>query len=46
MHLVLKILDERRKYYQQKVIETPAKIVELKGWLNRCDALEMYVRDI
>lgn len=46
MHLVLKILDERRRYYQQKVIETPEKSIYLKGWLNRCDALEEYVREM
>lgn len=46
MHLVLKMVDERRKYYQQKVMENPAKTIYLKGWLNRCDALETYVREI
>lgn len=37
-----KVIDLRRDYYRQKVVETPAKKKYLKGWLNRCDALVKY----
>lgn len=46
LHIAMLMIGQRRKYYQDKVIETPAKIKYLKGWLNRCDDLEKFIREI
>lgn len=46
VHVALLMIEQRKKYYQDKVIETPEKSIWLKGWLNRCDALEKFIRGL
>lgn len=45
-NLVIPYLDERRARYRQIVTAKPSQEVFLKGWLNRCNALEDYVQHL
>jgi lysozyme family protein len=36
----LRVIEQRRAYYQHLAIEAPKLAGNLKGWLARCDALE------
>lgn len=44
--LVIPFLDERRARYRQIVTAKPSQEVFLKGWLNRCNALEDYAQGL
>lgn len=44
--LIIPYLDERRAKYRQIVTAKPSQEVFLKGWLNRCNALEDYVQHL
>lgn len=46
VHIALSIIEQRKKYYCLKVTENPVKSKFLKGWINRCDALEKFIREI
>ena len=44
--LIIPFLDERRARYRQIVTAKPSQEVFLKGWLNRCNALEDYAQSL
>lgn len=44
--LALAIIQKRRDYYQAIVANNPSRKVFLKGWLNRANDLEKYIRGI
>lgn len=44
--LALAIIQKRRDYYQAIVASRPSQKVFLKGWLNRANDLEKYVRGL
>lgn len=44
LHMSLLVIDERIKYYQQKVTESPIKVKYLRGWLSRCEDLRKLIR--
>ncbi len=44
--LIIPYLDERRARYRQIVTAKPSQEVFLKGWLNRCNALEDYTQGL
>ena len=42
--IVTRVLDRRRRFFKYLVLNKPLQIVFLKGWLARCDDLEMYLK--
>lgn len=46
IHVALLMIEQRKKYYYTKVTENPVKAKFLKGWINRCEALEKFVRTL
>jgi len=46
IHVALLMIGQRKKYYQSKVMETPAKSIFLNGWINRCESLGKFVRTL
>ena len=42
MYMGIKIVDLRKEYYDNRVIEKPSQKVFHKGWINRIDSLKKY----